>query len=211
MIINPLFRRGRFITLAVKTVEVMMNYSNEMQQSFKEMNGLSILVDRADAEVKALLDLASCNDTEMVDVKGNAAGEESVNTVEVDDNSACFVPFIPHRARLEEVFERCRLLGAILHLLSSAASPVASSSDVREFMSGEKVPKILCTIFERNEIFGASVFEKSAGLLTEFVHQVFLLLMYSMPVLTLFCLSGTKLPPIGHLQRYCKGCVERRF
>eukprot|EP00960_Hanusia_phi_P020054 592388-Hanusia_phi.AAC.2 len=167
---DVLKRRGRFITLAVKTVEVMMNYSNEMQQSFKEMNGLSILVDRADAEVKALLDLASCTDTEMVDAKGDNGGEESAKSIE-EDYASSFVPFIPHRARMEECFERCRLLGAILHLLSSAASPVASSSDVREFMSGEKVPKILCTIFERNEIFGASVFEKAAGLLTEFVHQ----------------------------------------
>eukprot|EP00288_Rhodomonas_lens_P014390 CAMPEP_0177695400 /NCGR_PEP_ID=MMETSP0484_2-20121128/3436_1 /TAXON_ID=354590 /ORGANISM="Rhodomonas lens, Strain RHODO" /LENGTH=470 /DNA_ID=CAMNT_0019206321 /DNA_START=263 /DNA_END=1672 /DNA_ORIENTATION=+ len=47
-------RRGRFLTLAVKTLEVVMNYSQEMQQTFRDIEGVQTLVHRAYSEVQAL-------------------------------------------------------------------------------------------------------------------------------------------------------------
>lgn len=72
---------------------------------------------------------------------------------------------------LEREMDMCRLLAAILHLLSSAATPVATSSDVRELATGTKLPFLLRNIFDKPERFGANVYEKAAALLTEFVHQ----------------------------------------
>ncbi len=75
------------------------------------------------------------------------------------------------KLKMEKDLEMCKLLAAILHLLSSAATPVASSSDVRELATGDKLPFLLKAIFEQPDKFGATVYEKASALLTEFVHQ----------------------------------------
>ncbi|MGB1593036.1 MAG: DUF908 domain-containing protein [Promethearchaeia archaeon] len=67
-------RRGRFTTLAVKTLEVLMNYSPEIQRSFRDMDGLNILVDRAFSEVSALAPAEGPKDGESNSTPAAAAG-----------------------------------------------------------------------------------------------------------------------------------------
>ena len=144
----PILRPGnegmiKFLTLAVKTLEVLMNYSQDMQHCFRELNGVAVLVDLAH-------DIAS----RLVK-----------DPMQISDNSAS-------QSYTEEFrFENCRLLSSILHLLSAAATPVATTTDVRELASGTQLPFLLNCIFKQQQIFGAGVFEKAAALLTEFVHQ----------------------------------------
>jgi hypothetical protein len=144
----PMLRDGdhamvKFLTLAVKTLEVLMNYSQDMQHCFRELDGVSVLVDLAYDVVSRL----SCDPM-----------------VISSDSSLSSCP-------AEFRFENCRLLSSILHLLSAAATPVATTTDVRELAAGTKLPSLLTSIFKQHHLFGAGVFEKAAALLTEFVHQ----------------------------------------
>jgi hypothetical protein len=193
-------RRGRFTTLAVKTLEVLMNYSPEMQQNFRDMDGLNVLVDRAHAEVYALAPAATTSADMETDSKpaaetGSALQGSEARVMEEDgmvqdstspgskgpgsgvvggagEEEVAFRPFITNAEHVHHHFERCKLLSALLHLMASAGTPIASSADVRELMQAKKkLPELLCTIFNQSERFGASVFEKAAALLTEVAHQ----------------------------------------
>ena len=185
-------RRGRFTTLAVKTLEVLMNYSPEIQRSFRDMDGLNILVDRAFSEVSALAPAEGPKDSESNSTPAAAAGTGHVEAGDsmVEDGASpwdgktdakerdlagkepVFTPFISKSAKADEDFERRKLLGQLMHLMASAGTPIATSADVRELMAPKKkLPGLLCKIFDAPECFGASVFEKAAALLTEFVHQ----------------------------------------
>lgn len=134
-------RRGRFTTLAVKTLEVLMNYSPEMQQSFRDMDGLNILVDRAYAEVCALCPaLETPSDMDMDGTPAASTAGQAVDKMEevklgedamVQDasNDGLFRPFITKRHRFDLEFERCKLLGQLMHLMASAGTPIATSGD----------------------------------------------------------------------------------
>jgi hypothetical protein len=134
-------RRGRFTTLAVKTLEVLMNYSPEMQQNFRDMDGLNILVDRAYAEVCALYPaLETPSDMDMDGTPAGAAGPAVDKMEEVKpegedamvqdaSNDGLFRPFIAKRQHVDEEFERCKLLGQLMHLMASAGTPIATSGD----------------------------------------------------------------------------------
>jgi hypothetical protein len=144
----PMLRDGnhgmvKFLTLAVKTLEVLMNYSQDMQHCFRELDGVSVLVDLAYDVVLRL-------------------GSDPMVLSSDSSPSTCSAEFR---------FENCRLLSSILHLLSAAATPVATTTDVRELAAGTKLPSLLNSIFKQQNVFGAGVFEKAAALLTEFVHQ----------------------------------------
>jgi len=176
-------RRGRFTTLAVRTLEVLMNYSPEMQQAFRDKDGLKVLVDRAHAEACALspdVDASSAMDTDSKLSGGCAAAPDQMEEVKPSDDAMVqdggaelvFTPFITKSETADEEFERCKLLGQLMHLMASASTPIATSGDVRELMQPkQKLPELLCKVFTKAEYFGASVFEKAAALLTEFVHQ----------------------------------------
>ncbi|KAJ1494818.1 hypothetical protein T484DRAFT_1764309, partial [Baffinella frigidus] len=140
-------RKGRFLSLAVKTLEVLMNYSGDMHQVFRDQDGVNVLVARASAEMQGMLDDG-----------GDMETEEAAAVTR------------PAKNRKDD-FERCRLLGSILHLLSSAATPIASAADVRELMNGTLLPNLLKAIFDHSKRWGASIYEKGAALLTEFIHQ----------------------------------------
>jgi E3 ubiquitin-protein ligase HUWE1 len=164
-------RRVRFTIFAVKTLEVLMNYSPEMQQTFRDGDGLNILVERAHAESFALI---RNNQNPEMDTDGKPSGAEAkaAEDTMVQDADACFRPFIVKQDGDDEKFERGKLLSQLMHLMASAGTPIATSGDVRELMQArKKLPRMLHHIFVNSEKFGPNVFEKAAALLTEFVHQ----------------------------------------
>ena len=79
-------RKGRFLSLAVKTLEVLMNYSGDMHQVFRDQDGVNVLVARASAEMQGMLEDGGGMDTD--DAGGGTGG-----------------------AGGKDDFERCRLLG----------------------------------------------------------------------------------------------------
>ena len=148
---NSSARKGRFLTLAVKTLEVLLNYSGDMHQVFRDQNGVNILVERASTEIREMLEEGAAMDMEST--SGQPEGSSGAEL------------------RRKEDPERLRLLGSILHLLSSAATPIATAADVRELMNGVVLPDLLKAIFDNARRWGASIYEKGAALLTEFIHQ----------------------------------------
>ena len=146
----PMLRPGsngmvKFLTLAVKTLEVLMNYSQDMQYCFRDLDGVSVLVNLAHDIVVRL----------------------TTDPMNINEGAVIVSPPLNEEIR----FENCRLLSSILHLLSAAATPVATTTDVRELAAGTQLPFLLNCIFKQQQVFGAGVFEKAAALLTEFVHQ----------------------------------------
>jgi hypothetical protein len=191
-------RLSKLLTLAVKTLEVLMNYSQDMHQSFRDLDGVNTVSTECGLGFMQHTSLcshhvykSSCKRFqnhyvtclcslqlvcrayyEVLALSGGEAPDKAAEDkehgnrpMETDDDKT------EERLKTERELEMCKLLAAILHLLSSAATPVASSSDVRELATGDKLPFLLKIIFEQPEKFGATVYEKASALLTEFVHQ----------------------------------------
>lgn len=137
--------RVHLVSLAVKTLQKLMDYSNTAVTLFRDLGGVELLVHRLQIEVHRVVDFAEPKDNTMV------IGECSKH------NS-------------DQLYTQKRLVRALLKALGSATYATANSARSQNSYDVALTP-ILLMIFSNKEEFGGEIYSSAATLMSDMIHK----------------------------------------
>ncbi|XP_075511798.1 LOW QUALITY PROTEIN: E3 ubiquitin-protein ligase UPL2-like [Primulina tabacum] len=133
------------VSLAVKTLQKLMDYSNTAVTLFRDLGGVELLVHRLQIEVHRVIDLAGTTDNTMV------IGECSKHSS-------------------DQLYTQKRLIRALLKALGSATYATANSARLQNSNDVSLTPT-LSMIFSNKENFGGEIYSSAVTLVSEMIHK----------------------------------------
>ncbi|XP_073276047.1 E3 ubiquitin-protein ligase UPL2-like [Primulina huaijiensis] len=133
------------VSLAVKTLQKLMDYSNTAVTLFRDLGGVELLVHRLQIEVHRVIDLSGTKD----------------NTMTIGESS---------KYSSDQLYTQKRLIRALLKALGSATYATGNSARLQNSNDVSLTPT-LSMIFSNKESFGGEIYSSAVTLVSEMIHK----------------------------------------